>query len=364
MIRIVDKLMMKELIPPFLFGVAAFTSLFFAGSFLSQLTNLLVQGVPIGVVGRLFILYLPGVVVLTLPMSVLLAVLLSFSRMSSDSEIVALWAGGVGLWRLMRSVALIALTASLLSYAISEWIAPGAHRVSNDLKAQALGEASLIQKPFLISDLQDGKYKSVVFVNGGMNPKNKELRNVTIFSGFTDTGPVAYFVAKRAKWEGGDNWRLYDGMVQTFGPSGTTRQMFREWSVKPVSLARTPVEIMEEQRDVDELTFGQLASRIRRIKKMNEDTRSLEVDLYNRLALPLASLVFALMAAPLGLRPHRGGASVGFGLSIGLIFAYWMVWHYTSAIARSGYISPVAGSFMADFIFLGVGAGLLARASK
>lgn len=356
--------MLKELIPPLLFGVAAFTSLFFAGGYLSQLTNLLVQGVSIHVVVRLFFLYLPGVIVLTLPMSVLLSVLLTFSRLSSDSEMVALWAGGVSVWRLMRPVAVIALSVTLLSYGINEWAAPQAHRQSTALKQKALGEASAIEKQFMISDVQNGKYSSVVFVNGGMDPKTKDLRSVTIFSGFTAAGPQVYFSARRAKWEGGEDWRLYDGMMQTFGTGGSTRNKFAEWSTQTIKINRTPEQIIEEQRDSEDLTFEQLRQRIQRQKQADMDTRSLEVDLYNRLAVPLASLVFALIAAPLGLRPHRGGSAVGFGLSIALIFAYWMVWQYTSALARSGHMGPIVGSFLADLIFLGVGVGLLARASR
>ena len=364
MVRTVDRLMLKELVPSLLFGVAAFTSLFFAGGYLSKLTSLMVQGVSLPVVARLFLLYLPGVIVLTLPMSVLLAVLLAFSRLSSDSEMIALWAGGVGLWRLMKPVALVAVLVTLLSYGINEWAAPQAHRASQDLTAKALGEASVVQKPFIISDQQDGRYNSVVFVNGGMNPKTKELRRVTVFSGFTESGPQAYFVAQRARWEGGDNWRLFNGTMYSFGGHGVTRNTFAEWATQPIAISRTPGEIVEEQRDTDDLTFRQLAHRIQRVRKAGEDTNDLEVDLYNKIAVPIASLVFALIAAPLGLRPHRGGSAVGFGLSIGLIFAYWMVWQYTSAIARSGQSSPMVGSFLADILFLAVGFALLRRAAR
>lgn len=364
MLRTVDRLFLRELVPPFVFGVAAFTSLFFAGSYLGKLTNLLVQGVPPGVVGQLLLLYLPATIVLTLPMSVLLAVLLSFSRMSSDSEMVALWAGGVSLWRMMRPVLFLGVAVTLLSYGINEWGAPRASRLSTDLRDRALGEVSGAQKPFFISDLQEGRYNAVVFVNGGMDPKTRQLRDVTIFTGFTESGPQAYFRAKRAKWDEGSNWLLFDGVMQTFGGVGASRVSFHEWRTQPVSINRTPAEIVEEQRKSAELTFRQLAERIRRLKRLNQDTRELEVDLHNKIALPLASLVFALLAAPLGLRPHRGGSAVGFGLSIGLIFAYWMVWQYTSSLAKSGYLSPVAGSFLADALFGVVALALLVRAAR
>jgi len=364
MLRQVDRLMLKELVPSFLFGVAAFTSLFFAGGYLSKLTNLLVQGVSFDVVGHLFFLYLPTVVVLTLPMSVLLSVLLTFSRLSSDSEVVALWAGGVSLWRLMRPVAALAILVTAASYTLSEGIAPRAQRRSTDIRQKALGEIGSLQRAFIISDLHEGRYNSVVFVNGGMNAKTRELRNVTIFTDFSEVGPQVYFHAEKARWESGTDWRLYSGAMRTLGVSGSAINRFDEWSTHPVEINRTPEEIAEEQRDTDELTFAELTRRIQRVKRVGGETRELEVDLYNKLAVPIASLVFALIAAPLGLRPHRGGAAVGFGLSIGLIFAYWMVWQYSSALAKSGQIGAMAGSFLADILFLAVGLVLLARASR
>lgn len=363
-LRTVDRLMLREMVPPLLFGVAAFTTLFFAGGHLARLTNLLVQGVQAEIVLRILLLYLPGVVVLTLPMSVLLAVLLSFSRLSSDSEIVALWAGGVSMARLMVPVLGLASVVTLLSYFTSEWIAPGSHRKSSDLMTRALGETAISQKPFIISDLDGEKYNAIVIVNKGISPGSNQLRDVTIFSGFTDAGPELYMRAERARWEGGSRWRLFNGMWQRTGPGGTVRNSFSGLESKPVEISRTPQEIIEEQRDSEDLTFGQLARRIQRLRRSNADTRELEVDLYNRFAVPLASVVFALLAAPLGMRPHRGGSAMGFGLSVALIFGYWTLWSYGSALAKSGQISPMAGSFAANLVFLAVGAALLARASR
>jgi lipopolysaccharide export system permease protein len=80
--------------------------------------------------------------------------------------------------------------------------------------------------------------------------------------------------------------------------------------------------------------------------------------------MPLSSLVFALLAAPMGLRRSRGGTSVGFGISILLIFLYWMVWRYAMAMAIQGSISTVTGAFFADTIGLATGLVLLKMAAK
>ncbi|MEI6916646.1 MAG: LptF/LptG family permease [Armatimonadota bacterium] len=298
---------------------------------------------------------------MTLPMSVLLSVLLGFSRLSSDSEMVALWAGGIGLWRLMRPVITLAMCVTMFSFALNEWAVPAANRRISDIRSKALKLTTPIENAFLRADMQDGKYTSVVLVNGGM--KDRQLRDVTVLTGFTPKGPKFYFSAARAKWESGDKWTLYDGTMHSLGAAQQSHTNFREFKSQPIILDGTPEEIAAEQRDSNEMSFKELARKIQRVRK-TQDTREFEVDLYNKIALPFASLVFALLAAPLGLRPQRSGSGVGFGLSIGLIFAYWMVWQYTSTLAKTGTLAPIAGSFLADISFLVIGVSLIVRKSR
>ncbi len=97
--RLIDKQVMKEIVGPFVFGVMAFSSVFFAGAYLQKLTMMIMDGMPILTALNVVLLYIPTIVVYTLPMSTLLSVLLAVGRMSGDSEIVALYAGGVSLYR-------------------------------------------------------------------------------------------------------------------------------------------------------------------------------------------------------------------------------------------------------------------------
>ena len=98
--------------------------------------------------------------------------------------------------------------------------------------------------------------------------------------------------------------------------------------------------------------------------RATQDIRKLDVNRWNKLALPLSSLVFAMLAAPLGIRPHRGSNSVGLGLSILLIFLYWMVWRYTSQLAYQGSLTPLIGAFVADVLGVIAAVVLLKRAAK
>src|SRR5690625_2851097 len=122
--KILDRYVAAQMLMPFLFGVAAFTSLFVSSDLL-RLAGMVVElGAPVGAVARVFLLQLPQVIVLTLPMSVLLATLLALSRLSSTSEIVAMRAGGLSFWRYTAPIFVIAACVSLVAFGVNGWIVP------------------------------------------------------------------------------------------------------------------------------------------------------------------------------------------------------------------------------------------------
>ena len=104
-------------------------------------------------------------------------------------------------------------------------------------------------------------------------------------------------------------------------------------------------------------SLRQTQERIRRYRRAGEDTRQMEVELYNKISLPLASLVFGFVGAPLGIRRQRGSAAAGFALSIVIIFLYWAMAQYLFIVGRGGSVSPVIASFLPDI--LGAIAGVI-----
>ncbi len=86
----IDRLILGEMLGPWIFGVAIFTVIILAGTSLFQLTNYIVNGIPPTMIFSLTALLLPGIMVKSFAMAVLLASLLSFGKLSGDSEIVAL----------------------------------------------------------------------------------------------------------------------------------------------------------------------------------------------------------------------------------------------------------------------------------
>ena len=368
--RLVDKQILRDLVGPFLFGIATFSSVFFAGSYLLKLTGWIMNGMPILTALQVVILCLPSIVVYTLPMATLLAVLLAMGRLSGDSEVVALYAGGVSLYRIAIPILGLGLAVSAASILLNEVIAPQANLRNQELQAAVLKQEKPSEKRFSVYD--EGT-QSRIEVSGGMNPDTGVLRNVSIYK-YTDEKPVMIIYAARAQWAGISDpanryrWLLYDGFWQNLGTDSPAFLTFEKSQTKEIEIQKTPNQLLLFPKEPEQMSFSELSRLVKHLKqhpdKSMQDIRELDVERWNKLSLPLSSLVFALLAAPLGIRPHRSASSIGLGMSILVILLYWIVWHYTSSLAVQGNLDPVIGAFLADVLGVAAAVAFLKKAAK
>ena len=362
--RILDRHIGVELAGPFVFGVAAFTSIFFAGQYLLKLTSQVLQGTPVLTALALVILYLPSVIVYTLPMSALLAVLIAFSRLSNDSEVVALYASGVNLYRAMVPVVALGIIVAGMGFLMGEFVVPASNRLSQEIQARVLKEELSTDKPFVVIDKDTN---STIYVRGGLDAKSRTMRGVTI-TRYNGSAPVMIIQARKARWEGGNKWVLSDGTMYDPRPGGSgVSAVFEGAETQPIELHETPQEIALSQRKPEDMSFVELRRYIALLGGAGvppDELVELQVDLYNKIAIPIAALVFSLIGAPLAIRPYRASPSIGLGLSVLIIFAYWFVWHFTTALSMQGSLPPMIGAFLADVLGLALGLILLARTAK
>lgn len=362
--KILDRFVGFELVAPFIFGVAAFTSIFFAGSKLLELTQIVLQqGLSVVTAVELVLLSIPAMVVFTLPMACLVTVLVAFGRLSMDSEIVALYASGVSLYRTVVPVIALGVIVSALSFGLSEYVVPRSEQLGRDLQSKALKQGISTSKAFVFIDPAT---KAIIYIGGGYDSKTRSMRDIVVTQ-LKGNDPAVSFEARRAYWEQGYNWKLQDGVMRTFQPDGGTVTIaFDGMQTREVVLHETPEEMLRHQRKPEDMSFGELKRNIAGFGGTlpPKDLLDLEVHLYNKLAIPLAALVFAFVAAPLAISPRRGSPSVGVGFSVLIIFMYWFIWHFTTALAIQGSLPPVVGAFIADGLGLVLGIFLLVRSSK
>ena len=167
---LMDRYLTKELVPPFLFGVGAFSSLAVSiGAVFELLRKVVESGLPLATAVQVFLLTLPTYIVLAFPMSTLLATLMTYSRLSSESELIALRGCGVSVYRIVLTAVMLSFVVTGITFAFQEQIAPAAKyqaAITLDKALKSGAPAISKQDNFLYAEKreikEDGKKRKVL----------------------------------------------------------------------------------------------------------------------------------------------------------------------------------------------------------
>ncbi|WP_245522702.1 LptF/LptG family permease [Thermanaerovibrio velox] len=353
--------MLLELLGPFAFGVGAFTVLMVAGSLLFKIADLVIQrGVSLGVVVRLFIYYLPGVVVTTIPMGSLLGALMGFGKLAAHSEVVALKACGVPFSRMVRPVVLAAVLASILTFVLNETVVPLSERAArNVLVYEVFRERppEFKERMFLREEGSQG-LKRVIYMDR-IRPKGGLMEGVLVQE--FDAGRLARFVsAPRARW-GGGKWTLEDGKVFQVGQDGGIKFLY-SFKRESLRLDVEPSKVEAQSSEPNQMTVFEIAEQVGLMEKQGVDPVKLRVMMHLRLAVPWASLVLAVVGASAGVRPQRSGsAGVGLGLSVVIVFLYYVVLSFCQSLGEASYMPAVVSAWVPNLLFGAAGLWMVRR---
>lgn len=176
---ILSRYLVRLHVVPFLFALGALTSLMLLNQIAKRLGDLVGKGLPWGVIVEVFALSIPFIVAMTLPMAVLVAVLYASTRLAADSEVTAMRAGGISLWRLMRPLLVFGAILTLLAFAFSDHILPRTnHKLRTLYSDIARKKPTFSLKEQVVNEVQ----RSRLFLRAAtIDPATYALRDVTIY---------------------------------------------------------------------------------------------------------------------------------------------------------------------------------------
>lgn len=346
--RRIDRLILGELIGPWGFGVAIFTVLIMAGTYLFKLTDYIVSGIDIFTIIRFTLLLLPGIMVKTFSMAALLCTLLAFGRLSSDSEVVAMRAAGASLPRLMMPVFFFGLAVAVLAFAVNETIVPYAAFQGTALKSVIEKKISGGGQPTFTA-IYDGKRIKGYVAAKDFNLQQRTLRGVTVVTFAKNGLPTSFLYCPYAEYKSETEWRIKGGGKLISYNGQNIIELGETWPIAAATPPKPADILASTVQDLDTFSMSQMRVRIT-MAKINPSfsygqIANLEYGYYNKIALPLAAIIFALVGAPLGIRNHRTGAASGFWLSVIIIFGYMLSANLMAVYAKGGVMPAYVASF-------------------
>jgi lipopolysaccharide export system permease protein len=367
-VKILDRYIVSELLGPSLFGLSAFTLIFMATTLLAISKLVASAHPPFWAVVEYFVWQLPSIIVLVIPMAMLLGVLLSLQRLSGDSELTALKAGGVGLVRTVVPVLLVGLLVSVIALVLQEGVVPFANDRATDIRQDVIQRVGPFSNGNLtvLAKLPGGARQ--LTAASGYEASTQTLLDVTVIQYDASGRPQLIIFSKRAQYYP-PSWRFVDAKWYYFYPDGSTA--VKEAPEDQVDIGDKPSDLVQRAADnnPDNMSRAEIRDVLATAQLTPTEIREYQSSYEEKLARPFASFVFTLLAIPFALRSPRGGGStgLGFGLAILIVFVYFVVMSVISAVFSTlpgGFGVATIGAWLPNTIFTAIGVFLLARAAS
>ncbi len=371
---IMDRYLISELLPPFLFGVGAFASLVLAIDSLFELMRKLVEtGLPITIAFKVIALKLPNFVVLSFPMSTLLATLMTYSRLSSESELIALRGCGVSVYRMVMTAVMLSFLITGITFIFNEQIVPAANYEATATLERALkSDKPTFKRENIVypeyRDIQqpDGTKEKILtrlFYADKFN--GKQMTGLTIIDR-SQSGLSQIVVSESGEWNASQNvWDFYNGTIYLVAPDRSYRNILR-FQHQQLRLPRTPLNVAQNSRDYEEMNIAQAMEQLEleRLSGNAQKIRKLKVRIQQKIALPFACVVCGLVGATVGTVPQRTGRGASFGISLLVIFTYYVLLRVTRELGDAGMLPSYLAAWLPNIIGLTIGLFLLVRVAR
>ena len=370
----IDRYLLREALPPFVFGLVLYAGLAVVSATLPRLQWIV--GTPFADLALWLVVLLPQALVQTAPVALVLAVLLAFGRLATEHELTAVQAGGVAVARTATVFVLVGAAAGAGALAFNEWVVPRANAAVADVYWRlTAGRTGLFRLAAQRLPVEGFTLRfETVARDGTMGDLRVERWDGDVFT---------LVRAERAVFDGQD-LVLFDHRTQRFdlgaldGPVEADAADVLRTLVRVDARGAGEAAPLVLSTGVDE---GELIARFsnggfedaRSISRLYADAndaqrsaserREASVLFHRKVAEPVSNVVLLLVAVPLSITFARS-RSVAFGLALVVTLAWYLLYTFGQLLSLSGVLAPWAGPWAANLVLGGLGVVLLAARAR
>ncbi len=377
-IPLIDRWLLGQIIPPMIFAISAFTVISLSVGVMFDLIRKIVEyGLPLLQALKALIYSLPSFLVLSFPMAVLLSTLLSYGKLSANSELLALKSLGITTSRIIAPAVAVSIFMTGLTFYFNDNLVPSSNKLAESTLRSGMGSSfnkgksrnniiftrkgskidATTNKPTKVNT-----YTTHIFYASRF--ENNIMEEVTVLD-FSRENLKQILTANNAIFDkDNSSWIFTDGsIVSTDSIGQTTSIKFKQYTYPFVE---GPLDLAKVPKDARDMSLKEALEAERIYKKIGnlKEIRKIQVRIQEKFTLPCACLVFGLIGSILGSKSNlRSSKSQGFGLSVILILVYYVMSFICSSFGVKGLLPPIIAAWFPVVISLSGGFYFLRRTS-
>ena len=377
-IPLIDRWLLGQIIPPMIFAISAFTVISLSVGVMFDLIRKIVEyGLPLLQAIQALIYSLPSFLVLSFPMAVLLSTLLSYGKLSANSELLALRSLGITTSRIIVPAIAVSIFMTGLTFYFNDNLVPISNKLAESTLRSGIGSSFNKEKsknniifsrkgsridPKTNKPTKTNTFLTHIFYASRF--ENNIMKEVTVLD-FSRKNIKQILTANNAIFDKDiSSWIFTDGSIVSTDSNGKTTSIKFQQYIYP--FVEAPLDLAKVPKDASDMSLKEALEAERIYQKIGnlKEVRKIQVRIQEKFTLPCACLVFGLIGSILGSQSNlRSSKSQGFGLSVILILVYYVMSFICSSFGVKGLLPPIIAAWFPVAISLGGGFYFLRRAS-
>ena len=358
--RVIDLYVTRIFMLYFLLTLGVCVSLFYLFTFFELIDDIFENSVPQVLFLDYFFYLFPHILMLLVPISMLIATLVTFGLLDKTNQILALKSCGVSVYQIAVPVLALALTVSALVFVTQEYILPYANQRQDNLR-------NLIKGRPVQTYYQGGRSwifgeENRLYNYNHFDSERNTFAELSIYRlDITENRLYQHTYARSAVWNAFDqNWQLYNGWERSFKANQLEYSTFDE---KVSSMSENPSYFEAEVKESSKMTYLELKDYIEGLQQGGFEVDHLKTELYTKLSFPFVSFIMPILGIPFAFTIGRKGALYGIAAGVLLGIFYWGAFGVFGVLGSNGLLSPMLAAWGPNLLF-GAGGALLLSAVR
>lgn len=349
-IKILDRYLIRQFLQTIFFGIVAFTVIFIVIDAMENLDDFIDQSVPTLKIFHYYFVFAPEIIRLMTPVAVLFAALFTAGKAANLSELTAIKASGVSLFRFMLPFLVTTFFITLLSIYFGGYLVPMANKTKINIEQVYLKK----NLSFAESNIyfQDSKTRIISIAYFDNSRNRASTVSIQDFEPPDFTKMVSRIDAAFLVFDSLQNkWIAENGVYRLFSGFKQHTEYFKKKDIKDVNFL--PDDLNKKQQKTSEMNLTELDELVKSQERAGNDPTSTLIEYHSRFAFASTSLIVVLFGLPISTNKRKGGLAVQVGINILVTFIYLVFMKVSQAFGKNGALDPFITAWLANFLFLG-----------